>query len=165
MAVARSPRRRRHLFTTSRACRRVNEEHHRRLERMYASAPINQFFRPRLAIRQGEAEVVIPVRAEMHHAAGAAHGAVAFKALDDAAFFAANSLVADVFVLTSQFNLHFLRPVSDGEIRAVGRVLHASKRQVLAEAVATNAQGREIARGTGTFMPSTTKLDAAIGYS
>ena len=37
------------------------------------------------------------------HAAGAVHGSYYFKVLDDACYFAANSLVSDVFVLTVSF--------------------------------------------------------------
>ena len=86
------------------------------------------------------------------------HGVVYFKALDDATFFAANSLVEDVFVLTVSFNLYFTRPVSEGEVVARGRVVSRSKRLYVAEGVIEDARGREIARGSGTFMPSTMTL-------
>jgi uncharacterized protein (TIGR00369 family) len=140
-------------------------EHFRRLERMYASAPINEFFAPRLHIPEaGVAELRIAIRPDFHHAAGATHGAVYFKALDDATFFAVNSIVEDVFVLTVSFNLYLTRPVSDGEITARGRVVSRSKRLYLAEGVLEDSRGREIARGSGAFMPSTSALGPEIGY-
>lgn len=140
-------------------------EHFRRLERMYASAPINEYFAPRLQIlNAGIAELRLTIRPEFHHAAHAAHGAVYFKALDDATFFAANSLVEDVFVLTTSFNLYLTRPVSEGEIVATGRVVSQSKRLYIAEGAIVDARGREIARGSGTFMPSTRQLSREIGY-
>jgi acyl-coenzyme A thioesterase PaaI-like protein len=77
--------------------------------------------------------------------------------LDDATFFAANSLV-DVFVLTVSFNLYLTRPVSEGEVIARGRVVSRSKRLYLAEGVMQDSRGREIARGSGAFMPSTIAL-------
>jgi len=89
-------------------------DHHRKLERMYLKAPINAYFRPSIHIRDGEADIVIPVQPEFFHAAHAVHGSVYFKAMDDAAFFAVNSIVEDVFVLTASFNLHLLRPISAG---------------------------------------------------
>lgn len=140
-------------------------EHFRRLERMYYSAPINQHFRPRLEVSEGRADLVIPVRPDFFHAAHAVHGAVYFKALDDAAFFAVNSLVEDVFVMTVGFNTYFTRPVSEGELRAVGRVVHASRRLFIAEAVVTDAEDREVARGSGTFMKSNIPLDERVGYT
>jgi hypothetical protein len=39
-----------------------------------------------------------------------------------------------------------------------------SKRLYIAEGVLVDARGREIARGSGTFMPSTRTLAADIGY-
>ena len=66
----------------------------------------------------------LPIFESYHHPLGAVHGSVTFKALDDAAFFAANSLIEDVFVLTTNFNLHFERPVSEGTIHAEGEVVN-----------------------------------------
>jgi uncharacterized protein (TIGR00369 family) len=132
---------------------------------MYASAPINEFFAPRLQIlNPGVAELRLTIRPDFFHAAHAAHGAVYFKALDDATFFAANSLVEDVFVLTVSFNLYLTRPVSEGEVVATGRVVSRSRRLYIAEGVLVDEGGREIARGSGTFMPSTRTLAPDIGY-
>jgi acyl-coenzyme A thioesterase PaaI-like protein len=41
-------------------------------------------------------------------------GSVYFKMLDDAAFFAVNSIVEDVFVYTVSLNVQLLRPVASG---------------------------------------------------
>ena len=140
-------------------------DHFRRLERMYHAAPINEYFRPTLHIMEaGSAELRFAIRPDFHHAAHAAHGAVYFKALDDATFFAANSLVEDVFVLTVSFNLYLIRPVSAGEVVACGRVVSRSKRLYLAEGVLEDDRGREIARGSGAFMPSTIALSGLETY-
>jgi uncharacterized protein (TIGR00369 family) len=140
-------------------------DHFRRLERLYAAAPINEYFAPQLHIPEaGVAELRLTIRPDFHHAARAAHGAVYFKALDDATFFAANSLVEDAFVLTVSFNLYLTRPVSEGEIIARGRVVSRSKRLYLAEGTVEDSRGREIARGSGAFMPSTISLSELSGY-
>ena len=76
----------------------MSKEHFQKLERMYLGAPINRYFAPRIEISEGQAIVTLPVRDDFHHAAFAVHGAVYFKVLDDAAFFAVNSVVDDVFV-------------------------------------------------------------------
>jgi uncharacterized protein (TIGR00369 family) len=141
------------------------EEHHRRLERLYAGAAINRYFEPRLRISEGKAEVTIPVKPDFFHAAGAVHGSVYFKALDDAAFFAANSIVFDVFVLTASFNIYLTRPVSDGELRASGNVVHRSTNLIVAESVLLDSNQRQIARGSGTFMRSRIPLTLEIGYA
>jgi uncharacterized protein (TIGR00369 family) len=142
-----------------------NEEHYRKLERMYAAAPVNEYFRPVMHVGHGTAEVTIPVRRDFHHAAGAVHGVVYFKLLDDAAFFAANSLVEDVFVLTVSLNSYLTRPIVEGEMKAVGRVVHQSGRLIIADAEVLDGEGRQLARGTGTFMRSNIALSAETGYA
>ena len=133
------------------------------LEAMYVNGPINQFFRPLIHIEEGSAEIRMTVTPQMHHAAGAAHGAVYFKMLDDAAFFAVQSLVAEAFVVTASFQLYLLAPVEDGDMISAGRVVHRTKRQYLAESVVEVA-GRTVARGSGSFVRSAISLDDRVGY-
>ena len=140
------------------------DEHYRRLERMYVAAPANEYFRPEIRIGEGTAEVRIAVRTDFFHAASAVHGSVYFKLLDDSTFFAASSLVEDVFVLTASFNIYFLRPVSAGVMTAKGRVVSRSSRLIIGEGIITDDDGKEVARGSGTFMPGKAKLDERLGY-
>jgi uncharacterized protein (TIGR00369 family) len=139
-------------------------EHFRKLERMYAAAPINAWYHPRLHVASGQAELSIPLRPEFHHAAGATHGSVYFKALDDATFFAANSLVRDVFVLTARFEIELLRPVVSGEMRAVAKVKAAVGRRIVAEGELFDGDGTLIARGRGEFARSKIPLDPSVHY-
>lgn len=138
--------------------------HFRALERMYLAAPINAFYRPGIEVRKGEATIEIQVADKLHHAARAVHGSVYFKMLDDAAFFAANSVEREFFVLTTSFTTYFTRPVSDGSIRATGRVVHHGRTQILAEAVALDGRGNEIGRGSGAFLRSDLRLRDLEGY-
>ena len=131
---------------------------------MYRTAPVNEYYRPALTVGEGEAEVEMVVRPDFFHAASAVHGTVYFKALDDATFFAVNSLVTDVFVLTVSFNLYLTRPISEGTMRAKARVTHRSRQLFLAEGEVLDGEGRLIARGSGSFMRSTIALSAEIGY-
>jgi uncharacterized protein (TIGR00369 family) len=140
------------------------DEHFRKLERMYHGAPINRFFEPVIRISEGRTEITMTMRPDFFHAAHAVHGSVYFKALDDAAFFAANSLVSDVFVLTVTYTVYLTRPISEGEMRASGRVVHRSKSLIIADAELLDSSDRQIARGTGTFMRSQIPLSPAIGY-
>ena len=142
----------------------VSSDHFRKLEHMYHSAPINTIFESTLRVSRGEAEVTLVVRADFFHAAASAHGAVYFKALDDATYFAASSLIKEVMLLTVSFNLYLLRPLLAGTVRAAGRVVQHSHRTLLAEAELTDARGRPAARGSGMFMPGQTALSADIGY-
>jgi uncharacterized protein (TIGR00369 family) len=132
---------------------------------MYLQAPINRYYNPRLRISEGSAELVIPIKPDFFHSAGAVHGSVYFKALDDSAFFAANSLVTDVFVLTVTYNVTLTRPISAGELRASGRVMHRSRQLIIADSEVRNSEGEEIARGSGTFLRSQIALTPEIGYA
>lgn len=139
-------------------------DHYRKLENAYLGARINEFYRPTISVADGKATIEVEVRPDFWHIASAVHGSVYFKMLDDAAFFAASSLVEDVFVLTASFNLYLTRPVVDGVIRSEGRVVSRSRRLIIAEAELFDDQGREIARGSGSFMPSRVPLTPDIGY-
>ena len=138
--------------------------HYESLISMYAAAPINDFFRPRMTVSEGRAEIEIDLDERFHHAAGGVHGAVYFKMLDDAAFFAASSLEPKAFVLTTSFTTYITRPVSSGAMRAVGKVVHQNKSQFIAEAVVYDAEGKEIGRGNGIFVRSKMSLAKASGY-
>jgi len=143
----------------------MKHAHFEALVAMYDRAPINQWFRPALRIpEEGRAEIEMAVREDFYHAGSAIHGAVYFKALDDATFFAAQSLVTDCFLVTSSFQLYFLRPVSEGQLLARGQIVSRSKRLYIAEGVLFDGRSKEVARGTGTFMPSSMQLSPERGY-
>jgi uncharacterized protein (TIGR00369 family) len=116
------------------------KDHFRKLENMYHSAPVNQFYSPRLRVAQGNSTLTMEVREEFFHAAGALHGSVYFKAPDDAAFFAVNSLVPGHFVVTVSLNIYLLRPVQSG------------------------TDDRVVARGSGSFMRSRVPLNSIESY-
>ena len=139
--------------------------HYRALESLYAAAPINRFFDSRLEIPEGGVSRIHFTIDQRHfHAAGAAHGTSYFKMLDDAAFYAANSLVTDRFLLTTQFSLLFTRPLGEGPVTAEGRWVSGQRRVFVAEARLIDGEGEEVARGTGTFMRSRIALAGLPGY-
>lgn len=139
--------------------------HFRALESLYAAAPINRLFESRLEIVEpGVARILFDLDATHFHAAGAAHGTSYFKMLDDAAFYAANSLVTDRFLLTTAFNLLFTKPLKAGPVVAEGRWISGQRRVFVAEARLIDADGDEAARGTGTFMRSQIPLSGLPGY-
>ncbi len=141
------------------------EAHLRSLEALYRSAPVNRLFKSHLTLpNAGQSEIRFPISPDLFHAAGAAHGTVYFKMLDDAAFYAANGLVSDRFLLTTAFNLHFTKPMKDGEARAEGRWISGKRRVFVAEARIIDSSGDECARGTGTFMRSSIALAGLSGY-
>ena len=140
--------------------------HFRALEQLYAQAPINRVFESRLEIvRAGVARIHFVLDERHFHAAGAAHGTSYFKMLDDAAFYAANSLVTDRFLLTTAFNLLFTKPLKAGPVIAEGHWVSGRRRVFVADARLVDVEGEEAARGTGTFMRSRIPLAGLPGYA
>ena len=141
------------------------DAHLRALVSLYSSAPINQLFASSMRLAEaGRSEIHFTVGDHAFHAAGAAHGTLYFKMLDDAAFYAANSLVSDRFLLTTAFNLHFTKPLKVGEAVAEGRWISGKRRVFVAEARIVDSTGEECARGTGTFLRSHIALSGLPGY-
>ena len=134
------------------------EQHYTKLENLYHNHNLNAVFQARVKISDEKAVLTIPISDKLFHAANATHGAVYFKVLDDAAFFSANSVVPDKWVLTANFSLYLIRPITSGEIRAVGKVVNIGRTQIIAESVAYNSEGKKIASGSGTFVISELKL-------
>lgn len=140
--------------------------HFEKLRRMYLKAKVNTqlFDTTTCIIEEGSSTIGLDVSDKYFHALGAIHGSVYFKLLDDAAFFAVSSIVTDVFVLTTSFNIQMIRPVSFGKIKAVGTVRFKSKNLFVAEATIYDEKGREVAFGSGNFVKSRVELSEEIGY-
>ena len=141
------------------------EQHFRALESMYQAAPINSIYKPVMTVSNSDARIEIDITEQLFHSARAVHGSVYFKMLDDAAFFAANSLETDCFVLTSSFTTYLTRPVSEGKLIAVGKVVSRNKSQFIADSVVYDSKGNEIGRGNGIFVRSKMPLVDAMGYA
>ncbi|MGH1384492.1 PaaI family thioesterase [Kordia sp.] len=141
-------------------------EHYRKLERMYLSANMNtQIYQTtEMTVDDETATISMTIDSKYFHALGAIHGSVYFKLLDDAAFFAVNSIVKDAFVLTTSFNINITRPISEGKITATGKLKFKSRSLFVAESSLVDEKGREIAFGTGNFAKSRIPLTEDIGY-
>ena len=141
-------------------------DHYRKLERMYLSAPVNDIVYKGITIEisDGKAELSLQIDPKFFHAANAIHGSVYFKMLDDAAFFAVNSTVTDVFVYTVSFNIQLLRPVSGGIIRSMGELKFKSTNLFIADSNLFDEKNKLIGRGSGSFMRSKIELAENIGY-
>jgi len=144
----------------------MTPDHFEKLQRMYLKSNVNThlYETTECKIELEKSTISLTISEKYFHALGAIHGSVYFKLLDDAAFFAANSIVEDVFVLTTSFNLNLIRPANQGKITAVGTVRYKSKNLLMAESTLFNESGKEIAFGSGSFAKSKVKLTEEIGY-
>lgn len=141
-----------------------DQEHYAKLKNMYDAAPIHGAHLPNMMICEGRAEAVFRLSPDFFHSAGALHGAVYFKLLDDTATMACSSLESSVLVVTCSFTIYITRPTSDGSLRVEGRVLNQNKTQFIVESVAYDDDNREVARGSGLFMRSKVPLTSIPSY-
>lgn len=131
---------------------------------VFHASPTNADGLTTIEVEEGRARLVRTAVPDLHHAAGAVHGSHLFKLLDDAAFFAANSVVRDRFVLTASFSVQFMAPVSEGELVARGELVRAGRRVLFARSEVRTGDGRLLAAGNGTFLRSEVPLTPEIGY-
>ena len=133
---------------------------------MYLAANMNTqlYETTEIKIDDEVAEIKLTIDSKYFHALGAIHGSVYFKLLDDAAFFAVSSIVKNVFVLTTSYNINITRPVNKGVITATGKLKFKSRNLFVAESSLVDEKGREIAFGTGNFAKSKIPLTEEIGY-
>ena len=134
----------------------MNEAHFKKLEEIYHTANINRipYKNMKLSVSEREAMLTYPVHSDFFHKMEALHGSVYFKMLDDAAYFAVNSIVEEVFVLTTSFSIDLLRPVTQGNLIAVGKVSFESKNLWVAESILFDEKKRKVALGKGRFAKS-----------
>ena len=134
---------------------------------MYLSAPVNNLLYKgiTITISDQKAELSLKIEERFFHAANAIHGSVYFKMLDDAAFFAVNSIVKDVFVYTVSFNVQLLRPVSSGIIKSIGELKFKSSNLFIADSTLLDENNKLVGRGSGNFMKSKIELTQEIGYN
>lgn len=144
----------------------MNKEHFLKLQNMYAATNVNTqlYESTECVIEHEKATISLTITDKYFHALGAIHGSVYFKLLDDSAFFAVNSIITDVFVLTTSFNTNIIRPVNSGKITAIGKLRYKSKNIFVAESTLYNEVGKEVAFGTGNFAKSKILLSPEIGY-
>ena len=143
----------------------TEKSHFEKLVSMYAAAPVNKIYAPLMNVSKGEAVIEIELSEKYHHSAGGVHGSVYFKMLDDSAFFAANSLEEEFFVLTTSFTTYITRPVASGKMKAIGKVVNMNRSQFIAESIVYDSEDREIGRGNGIFVRGKFPLVDAAGYT
>lgn len=143
-----------------------NNEHHLRLIRSCMAAPISMHLQRQIEIPEdGHCRLSIPFQSQFTQNSGFLHGALLFEVADTAGFIAANSVEPEFSVLTVDFNINFIRPVSKGSVIASARVIHKGKSVIICNASVTNETGNLVAEGRGTYMISSIRLMDNADYA
>ena len=117
-------------------------------------APIARYFGMTLAYtEERNAVVTLPYNPNLDHPLGGVHGGVYATLLDCAGWFTA-AAAHDVpcWIATAEMSIHFLLPVKQTSLRAVGRLLKPGKRQDIVEMHLYDGQDQLVGCATGTFV-------------
>lgn len=129
-------------------------DHFLNLKKLYESAPSHAWCAASISVGFKTAELNLKIENHLFHGANAVHGSVLFKLLDDAAFFAVQSIEKEFFVLTTSFDVKFCRPANSGILIAKGELVLATSSHCFAEAKVFNDKGKLVAFGSGEFTRS-----------
>lgn len=125
------------------------------LEAMFnEGAPIAKTFGMRLSFdAEDHAVLTLPYNPGLDHALRGIHGGVYMTLLDTAAWFTvAVARDAQCWITTGEMSVHFLKASRGADLRCVGGLLKAGKRQDIAEARLYGADGDLVGHAVGTFM-------------
>ena len=108
-----------------------------------------------VGLDEGRVEIVVEVRPELCNSGRIAHGGVLMTVLDAALSVAGRSTHttdpdSPVRSVTIEMKTSFLRPGS-GRLRAIGRCVHRTTSLMFCEGEILDAEGRAVARASGTF--------------
>lgn len=103
-------------------------------------------------IGSGEAVMKLKMRDELSQPHGVMHGGATASLIDSAMAFAIISVLAeDEKATTVDLTVHYLRPVSKGEITCRAKVLRAGKRLITVSADVENEEGKLVATALSTY--------------
>jgi uncharacterized protein (TIGR00369 family) len=106
---------------------------------------------------KGEATVAVELGEQHMSRADRAHGGVLFSLLDSAMGQAVlSSLPAGRGCATLEMKINYFRPVQQGRMTALAHVLNVTRNTAYAEGEIRNAEGKMLAKASGTFFVTST---------
>jgi uncharacterized protein (TIGR00369 family) len=102
-------------------------------------------------LEEGMAEVALALTPPLRNRGGVLHGGAMFSLVDITMGLACSTSHGfDQRSVTLECKINYLRPVADGEVTCVAKVLHAGRRTLVVEAEVPQA-GKIMAKAQGTF--------------
>ena len=131
--------------------------------RILASQPFSVLVAAELLrLGDGQAELRIPVRAELKQQHGFVHGGVISYAADNALTFAGGSALG-TGVVTSEFKINYLRPARGASLVARAEVVHCGRTQAVCRCDIFSSEGgseRLCATAQGTIAKLSTPSES-----
>lgn len=102
----------------------------------------------------GRVVLELPVGPQHRHGEGVVQGGVITQIADAAMGITLATLQEDgMWNTTIELKINFLRPVIEGRLRAIGRVVEMKQTLLFSEADVIDEKGRLVARASSTCMP------------
>jgi uncharacterized protein (TIGR00369 family) len=102
----------------------------------------------------GRVVIELPVGPQHRHGEGVVQGGVITQIADAAMGITLATLQEDgLWNTTIELKINFLRPVIEGRLRAIGRVVEMKQTLLFGEADVLDEKGRLVARASSTCMP------------
>ena len=104
-------------------------------------------------MRDGEATVNLKMRSELRQPHGLLHGGATASVIDTAmAFAVVTKLATDEKATTVDLNVHYLRPVSEGEISCTAKIVKTGKTLLTVSAEVFDDEKKLVATALSTYM-------------
>ena len=132
----------------------LTEEELSRVRETFARIPYTRLLGIEfVSAARGTATFRLAPREELSRMEGIMHGGAIASLLDTAAAFAVHTLLGPSGrTVTVDLTIHYLRPVTGGEIQARARVLREGRRLVILSIEATEPDGTLAATATTTYV-------------
>jgi len=126
----------------------------RRVQKALGTVPFARLLGIELEhIGSGSATLVLKVRKELTQNHGVVHGGAIASLIDTATAFAIVSIIpAQEKVTTVDLTISYLRPVTEGRLRAVARVLRSGRRLLAVSADVFDTSGKLAATALSTYI-------------
>jgi acyl-CoA thioesterase len=105
------------------------------------------------SIASGRATVALSVREELKQPHGLLHGGAIASLIDTATAFASFTVIGEgEKTATSDLTVHFLRPVTNGEVSCTAKVIKTGKRMVVINAEVVDSTGEMVATAITSYV-------------
>jgi acyl-CoA thioesterase len=140
-------------MSTAKETKEIDADKKQRAAEMIKKVPYARLLGIELVdIKRGEAVAKMKMRDELRQPYGVLHGGATASLIDTAMAFAVIASTAEGEIATTvDLTVHYLRPVTEGEIVCTAKMVRAGKRILTISAEVTGEQGKLIATALSTY--------------
>ena len=140
-------------MSTAKETKEIDADKKQRAAEMIKKVPYARLLGIELVdIKRGEAVAKMKMRDELRQPYGVLHGGATASLIDTAMAFAVIASTAEGEIATTvDLTVHYLRPVTEGEIVCTAKMVRAGKRILTISAEVVNEQGKLIATALSTY--------------